>query len=32
MRSGKIPGPDGVTMEFFKSFYDLVKEDLLPMI
>jgi hypothetical protein len=32
MRNGKIPGPDGVTVEFFKAFYDLLKEDLLLMI
>jgi hypothetical protein len=32
MSNGKIPGPDRVTVEFFKAFYDLLKEDLLLMI
>jgi hypothetical protein len=31
-RNGKILGPDRVTVEFFKAFYDLLKEDLLLMI
>jgi len=32
MINGKILGLDEVTMEFFKAFYDLLKEDLLLMI
>jgi hypothetical protein len=32
MSNGKIPGPDGVIVEFFKAFYDFLKEDLLLMI
>ena len=29
---GKSPGPDGITIEFFQGFYDLVKEDLLKVV
>ena len=25
IQKGKIPGPDGITIEFFQGFYDLVK-------
>jgi hypothetical protein len=32
MKSGKSPSPDGFTMEFFKFFFDLLKDDLLLMI
>ena len=28
----KLPGPDGLTIEFFQGFYDLVKEDLLKAV
>jgi hypothetical protein len=28
MKNGKIPGPDGVMVELFKSFYNLLKDDL----
>ena len=29
MQNGKSPGLNGFTVEFFKSFYDLLKYDLL---
>jgi hypothetical protein len=32
MKNGKIPGPDDVTVEFFKDFYDLLKNDLLLVV
>jgi hypothetical protein len=32
MSNGKILGPYGVTVEFLKAFYDILKEDLLLMI
>jgi hypothetical protein len=32
MRNGKSLGPNRVTVEFFKAFYDLLKEDLLLII
>jgi len=32
MKNGKIIGLDGFTIEFFKHFYDLIKEDLLMTI
>jgi hypothetical protein len=32
MQQGKIPGPDGFTLEFFQGFYDLVKEHLLMIV
>jgi hypothetical protein len=32
MKNGKIPGPDGVTMEFYKAFYDHLKNDLLLVV
>ena len=32
MKNGKILGPNRVMVEIFKSFYDLIKEDLLLMI
>ena len=32
MRNGKSPSPNKVIVEFFKSFYDILKEDLLLMI
>jgi hypothetical protein len=32
MKNGKIPGPDGVTVEFFKDFYDHLKNDLLLVV
>jgi len=32
MKNGKIPGLDNVTVEFFKSFYDLLKDDLLLVV
>jgi len=32
MKNGKILGPKRVTVEFFKSFYDLLKEYMLLMI
>ena len=31
-RKGKSPGSDGLTIEFFQGFYDLVKEDLLKAV
>ena len=31
-QKGKIPGPYGLTIEFFQGFYDLVKEDLLKTV
>jgi hypothetical protein len=32
MQNGKSPGPDGFTVEFFKAFYDLIKENLLQIV
>jgi hypothetical protein len=32
MKNGKIPGPDGVTVEFFKAFYDHLKNDMLLVV
>jgi hypothetical protein len=32
MKNGKIPGPDGVTVELFKAFYDHLKNDLLLVV
>ena len=31
-QKGKSPGLDGLTIEFFQEFYDLVKEDLLKVV
>jgi len=31
MQNGKIPGPDAFTVDLFKSFYDMLKYDLLLM-
>jgi hypothetical protein len=32
MKNGKSLGPDGVTMEFYKVFYDHLKNDLLLVV
>ena len=32
MQSDKSPGPDGFTMDFSKSFYEFLKEDLLEVV
>jgi hypothetical protein len=32
MHNGKIHGSDGFRVEFFKTFYDLLKDDLLLMV
>jgi hypothetical protein len=32
MQNRKSPGPDGFIVEFYKSFYDLLKEDLLLVV
>ena len=32
IQKGKIPGPDGTTIEFFQGFYDLVKGGLLKVV
>jgi hypothetical protein len=32
MQKGKRPRPDGLTVEFFLGFYDLLKEDLLKVV
>jgi hypothetical protein len=32
IQNGKSSGPYGFTVEFFKSFYDLLKDDLLLMV
>ena len=31
-QKGESPGPDGLTIEFFQGFFDLVKEDLLKVV
>ena len=31
-QKGKIPSPDGFTVEFFLGFYDLIKDDLLKVV
>jgi hypothetical protein len=32
MQRGKSPRPDGLTMEFYVGFYDLIKDDLLKVV
>ena len=31
-QKGKIPGPDGFTLEFFLGFYDMMKNDILEVV
>ena len=31
MENGKSPGIDGITIEFYKSLFDLIKSDLLQL-
>ena len=31
-QKGKIPRPDGFTLEFFLGFYDKIKEDILEVV
>jgi hypothetical protein len=32
MQRGKSPQPNGITVEFFIGFYNLIKDDLLKLI
>jgi hypothetical protein len=32
MQKGKIPRPDGITVEFYLCFYDIFKEDILKVV
>jgi hypothetical protein len=32
MPSGKSPGPDGFTTDFFHHYWDLIKEEVLQMV
>ena len=31
-QKGKSPSPDGITLEFFLGFYDLIKKDILAVV
>jgi hypothetical protein len=32
MKKGKIPRPDGLTVEFYLGFYELLKDDTLKVV